>query len=167
MKSNFLSLLDRINANLVKEKTDILVSSIETWIMSRPCVLSLLFTSFLLARKQQIDARLTPVTLLKNLPRGGSDRAASSSRLDLPFSSPFDILPVVKLEEIVATGLVGGATNTDNSNANADEGASIPTEIFNLVKSIVGAGVLGLPAGTRESVVYKYQTTDHGHLTTD
>ena len=28
-----------------------------------------------------------------------------------------------------------------------EDGASIPNEIFNLVKSIVGAGVLGLPAG--------------------
>lgn len=28
------------------------------------------------------------------------------------------------------------------------KGASVPNEIFNLVKSIVGAGVLGLPAGT-------------------
>ena len=27
------------------------------------------------------------------------------------------------------------------------KGASVPNEIFNLVKSIVGAGVLGLPAG--------------------
>ena len=28
-----------------------------------------------------------------------------------------------------------------------DEGASIPSHVFNLIKSIVGAGVLGLPAG--------------------
>jgi len=31
--------------------------------------------------------------------------------------------------------------------------ASIPNEIFNLVKSIVGAGVLSLPAGTLLSFI--------------
>lgn len=31
--------------------------------------------------------------------------------------------------------------------ASKGQGASVPNEIFNLVKSIVGAGVLGLPAG--------------------
>ena len=33
--------------------------------------------------------------------------------------------------------------------------ATIPNEIFNLVKSIVGAGVLSLPAGT-SLVMYVY-----------
>jgi hypothetical protein len=31
--------------------------------------------------------------------------------------------------------------------ASKGQGASVPNEIFNLIKSIVGAGVLGLPAG--------------------
>jgi hypothetical protein len=39
----------------------------------------------------------------------------------------------------------GGAVVTKK--APVTEGASIPNEIFNLVKSIVGAGVFGLPAG--------------------
>ena len=37
-----------------------------------------------------------------------------------------------------------------NGGANEESGgtATIPTEVFNLIKSIVGAGVLSLPAGT-------------------
>jgi amino acid permease len=36
---------------------------------------------------------------------------------------------------------------TDDDDKNNEDGATIPNEVFNLVKSIVGAGVLGLPAG--------------------
>jgi hypothetical protein len=39
--------------------------------------------------------------------------------------------------------------------AQDDEGtATIPNEVFNLVKSIVGAGVLSLPAGTYVSFMH-------------
>ncbi|KAI2507061.1 transmembrane amino acid transporter protein [Fragilaria crotonensis] len=41
------------------------------------------------------------------------------------------------------TSPLSGSANT----AVSSEGATIPNEIFNLVKSILGAGVLGLPAG--------------------
>ena len=42
-----------------------------------------------------------------------------------------------------------GAAATDSMDASNNTGgtASIPNEVFNLVKSIVGAGVLSLPAG--------------------
>jgi len=40
----------------------------------------------------------------------------------------------------------GGDINP-SATTNSNEGATIPNEIFNLVKSIVGSGVLGLPAG--------------------
>ena len=42
---------------------------------------------------------------------------------------------------------VRGKKQAAEVSAITTEGASIPNEIFNLVKSIVGAGVLGLPAG--------------------
>jgi hypothetical protein len=45
-------------------------------------------------------------------------------------------------------------SQTSTSTAERNEGggaASIPNEIFNLVKSIIGAGVLSLPAGTSET----------------
>mmetsp|Transcript_19592 Transcript_19592/g.29062 ORF Transcript_19592/g.29062 Transcript_19592/m.29062 type:complete len:469 (-) Transcript_19592:1135-2541(-) len=40
-----------------------------------------------------------------------------------------------------------GGGKTPSSMGSSNEGATIPNEIFNLVKSIVGAGILGLPAG--------------------
>jgi hypothetical protein len=56
-----------------------------------------------------------------------------------------------------ATSVVKGANPTAKGGkpaakgnivpASKGQGASVPNEIFNLVKSIVGAGVLGLPAG--------------------
>ena len=46
----------------------------------------------------------------------------------------------------------GAASGSDAASANSQGGgtATIPNEVFNLVKSIVGAGVLSLPAGTRK-----------------
>ncbi|GKY91352.1 hypothetical protein MPSEU_000107400 [Mayamaea pseudoterrestris] len=41
----------------------------------------------------------------------------------------------------------GGAAAAANEDASPGGGATIPNEVFNLVKSIVGAGVLSLPAG--------------------
>lgn len=40
-----------------------------------------------------------------------------------------------------------GGGKTPRSISSSNEGATIPNEVFNLVKSIVGAGILGLPAG--------------------
>lgn len=109
----------------------------------------------LLAQNQWlIDARLAPVVSqsrnVVRLPRGGSSGVESNTSPELSYaSSPHS------LEEIVPIGLVGGAipsAATENARV-ADQGASIPTEIFNLVKSIVGAGVLGLPAGTRRLIM--------------
>jgi amino acid permease len=37
--------------------------------------------------------------------------------------------------------------NNDDDNVIPAGDASIPNEVFNVIKSIVGAGVLGLPAG--------------------
>ena len=51
---------------------------------------------------------------------------------------------------VTAAKLSGGANNKSNSkDSNNPNGgtATIPDEIFNLVKSIIGAGVLSLPAG--------------------
>ncbi len=39
-------------------------------------------------------------------------------------------------------------TSPESVPTSTSKGASVPNEIFNLVKSIVGAGVVGLPAGT-------------------
>ena len=49
----------------------------------------------------------------------------------------------------VALAMSSGAAATDSMDASNNTGgtASIPNEVFNLVKSIVGAGVLSLPAG--------------------
>jgi hypothetical protein len=49
-------------------------------------------------------------------------------------------LSSLKMSDVAAAVPAGGAQD--------DEGtATIPNEVFNLVKSIVGAGVLSLPAG--------------------
>lgn len=62
-------------------------------------------------------------------------------------------MPIISAATATMTPKGGGIVGVGVSGAyppptaNIDDGASIPTEIFNLVKSIVGAGVLGLPAG--------------------
>lgn len=43
--------------------------------------------------------------------------------------------------------LHSSVAEVSNGGAANDNGASIPNEVFNLVKNIVGAGVLSLPAG--------------------
>jgi len=45
------------------------------------------------------------------------------------------------------TDLPRGGGDTDKSKTISGGTASIPNEVFNLIKSIVGAGVLSLPAG--------------------
>jgi len=46
-----------------------------------------------------------------------------------------------------ATDLPRGGGDNDKSKTISGGTASIPNEVFNLIKSIVGAGVLSLPAG--------------------
>jgi hypothetical protein len=53
-----------------------------------------------------------------------------------------------------------GSTTTSSTTT----GASIPMEIFNLVKNMVGAGVLGLPGGT---IVYGYGYANNGRSRMD
>jgi hypothetical protein len=64
--------------------------------------------------------------VLLDIPRGGAKRVGSSKVV--PKKQP--------------------RHNAKQSSVETTGGASVPNEIFNLVKSIVGAGVLGLPAGT-------------------
>jgi len=49
----------------------------------------------------------------------------------------------------MSSDAAAAATAASNGNESSNGGgtASIPNEVFNLVKSIVGAGVLSLPAG--------------------
>jgi hypothetical protein len=68
--------------------------------------------------------------------RPGSSSTLSPRRATSPVSKRTTITP---LQQTTATS----ATTTEPN----DDGASIPTEVFNLVKSIVGAGVLSLPYG--------------------
>jgi len=46
-----------------------------------------------------------------------------------------------------AAAAIDAASNANEASNNGGGTASIPNEVFNLVKSIVGAGVLSLPAG--------------------
>ena len=70
------------------------------------------------------------------LPVTSSVRSSSSSVV----SSPFIIQPSAKKSSLyMASEEAAASTGTGT--------ATIPNEIFNLVKSIVGAGVLSLPAG--------------------
>jgi len=71
------------------------------------------------------------------LPVTSSVRSSSSSSV---VSSPFTIQPSAKKSSLyMASEEAAASTGTGT--------ATIPNEIFNLVKSIVGAGVLSLPAG--------------------
>ena len=74
------------------------------------------------------DALLTPVSTGSLILKAS---ASSSSNLGNTVASPVDLPRGGSSEK----GLQGGGT------------ATIPNEVFNLVKSIVGAGVLSLPAG--------------------
>ena len=54
---------------------------------------------------------------------------------------------ISRTQKLVPPGRAPPIRDSVVRNVQTDQGASIPSEIFNLVKSIVGAGVLGLPAG--------------------
>jgi amino acid permease len=71
----------------------------------------------------------TPKTLVK---RSNNNQLLSSQRQS---SVKLSMADVTSDSDIPRGGDVGGGT------------ATIPTEVFNLVKSIAGAGVLSLPAG--------------------
>lgn len=131
----------------------------------------LLITSlvFLGALCQWSDARklLAPLssTALKNLPRGGGSELSATTIVDDEDAAAAYRSPLLNQnsgeEDLVATNtgkvLVGGSSSATVTVA-AQEGASIPNEVFNLVKSIVGAGVLGLPAGTKRNAVQHGQS---------
>mmetsp|Transcript_4755 Transcript_4755/g.13439 ORF Transcript_4755/g.13439 Transcript_4755/m.13439 type:complete len:516 (-) Transcript_4755:612-2159(-) len=78
------------------------------------------------AAGRRSSSRSSASSVLHNLPRGGGGGGSSSEKSSAP---------VAERPISVPTG------------ATTDGTASMPAEIFNLVKSIVGAGVLGLPAG--------------------
>ena len=63
--------------------------------------------------------------------------------------------------KVITTSSIGSFDKkiVGGSNESEEEGtATIPNEIFNLVKSIVGAGVLSLPAGkcTQQRILHHY-----------
>jgi hypothetical protein len=134
--------------------------------MSRVAVLFLLAVlgAILLGAVEARGRRLPPIpsTVIKNV-RGGATAPAeiNSAGSDIGWndngtegdSSFLPVAATTATATATATATTdlgwtppkgGGAAET----ANIDDGASMPNEIFNLVKSIVGAGVLGLPAGT-------------------
>jgi len=82
----------------------------------------------------------SPSSSLLVVLRGG---AAPSSKGSVKYlHSKAARTPSSRLKTPIGTSKGGGVTP-----ASSDGGAPIPYMIFNLVKSIVGAGVLGLPAG--------------------
>jgi hypothetical protein len=56
-----------------------------------------------------------------------------------------------KLTTTTALQMSDGAAEVPRGGDIGEGTATIPNEVFNLVKSIVGAGVLSLPAGTNDT----------------
>jgi len=103
---------------------------------------------------------VTAVGVLSLAHHGTSSKSSSviqpSSLLkqqhDKKHYGPFSITSMVRNEQrstatVTSIQRGGGDASTDKSAVQGEGTATIPSLIFNLVKSIVGAGVLSLPAG--------------------
>ena len=106
--------------------------------------------------------------------------AAADAKLDATRQQPVTrhhlhtFLPGNGLIEKTITIRGGGAIGTNAKTPSKtvaargggeEEGASVPNEIFNLVKSIVGAGVLGLPAGMLNRFLFERDAPNQRGIT--
>lgn len=87
------------------------------------------------------------IVKISSVPRGGGGRSGGDGRRrNLQSSKPLLPLSSTKPTTTKSTRYGPEIPSIGTATTNTD-GASIPSMIFSLVKSIVGAGVLGLPAG--------------------
>ncbi|GMH89492.1 hypothetical protein TrVE_jg5671 [Triparma verrucosa] len=96
------------------------------------------YTNLLLVATLTLVASFSPGTLYFSPVRG------VATALQAPHSV---ITPRSQKLQPSSLALSSSAVSEPRGGASTNEGASIPNEVFNLVKNIVGAGVLSLPAG--------------------
>ena len=97
---------------------------------------------------------------------GGKRRLdAASSRQKLPKApASGSMLPLIT---IAHSSSVGGSMPILTKKPSVSDGVSVPSQCFNLMKNIVGAGVLGLPAGIATFGDYSLGSISNSHDDTD